>query len=324
LIPDAAITRRPTFSILIASHNAEATIGETIESLLAQDAGEWEAIVVDDGSTDASFDVATQLASSDPRVRVLRQENKGAGSARNLAASAAKGEWLLPLDADDLLEPAALGRLAAFIQEHPDAEIYSVGVTLLHPDGRRTPWSVSAAHPKVESFSLEQLVAQNLMTVSTAIAPTLFAQLGGFRDVFMEDWDLWLRALAAGGRHLHCPEPLFVYRVSANSKNADVRARSEATARIMADLAGDGRVSEPIRKQAQLRSQYFAALALRSELERCLARGDCRGARSRYWRARDAYIGRVKWLAGAVVMLVSPRLFARLFVRSSIEQTNVV
>lgn len=314
----------PRFSILVAAFNSEATLRETLESLIAQDAPDWEAIVVDDGSTDSTRELASQLACAEPRLRVLSQANAGAGVARNLAASVAKGDWLLPLDADDLLEPSALRQLGAFISEHPDADMYSVGVTLLHPDGRRTPWSVSKAHPEVESFDIEQIINQNLMTVSTAISPRLFAELGGFRDVFMEDWDLWLRALAAGARHIHCPAPLLVYRVSATSKNADVSRRSRETARIMFDLARGESVTGPVAALALRRGRYFEALALRSELERDLAGGILTGARTRYWRARSAYLSRGKWLAGGAIMLVSPRTFARVFRAGGPEGSNVV
>jgi glycosyltransferase involved in cell wall biosynthesis len=92
-----------TVSILIPSYNAEAYVGDAIESALGQTWPECEIIVVDDGSTDESYDVACRYKSED--VQVIAQENEGASAARNRAFEAAEGRYIQYLDADDLLHP---------------------------------------------------------------------------------------------------------------------------------------------------------------------------------------------------------------------------
>src|SRR5690554_6463831 len=90
-------------SILMPVFNAEKWLSETIESVLAQVYSNWELIIVDDGSSDSSFAVAQSFAKKDSRIKVYKQENKGACAARNTAFELSKGEYIQYLDADDLL-----------------------------------------------------------------------------------------------------------------------------------------------------------------------------------------------------------------------------
>ena len=100
------------FSVVIPVYNVEAYIDECLCSVAAQSYKDWEAIVVDDGSTDDSAALAEAWAQKDERFRVLKQENRGLSAARNAGMDLAQGEYLLFLDADDWLEPDALQVLA--------------------------------------------------------------------------------------------------------------------------------------------------------------------------------------------------------------------
>ncbi len=95
-------------SVIIPAYNAQAYLGECLESVLAQSFYDWEAIVVDDGSTDCTFEIAQKYSALDRRIRVLSTDNKGVSSARNSAISCIKGEWFTFLDSDDMLYPYAL------------------------------------------------------------------------------------------------------------------------------------------------------------------------------------------------------------------------
>ena len=94
---------RPRFSIIIPIYNEEAYLREAIDSVLAQTVSDWELLLVDDGSTDASAAICADYAASDARIRMLRQPNRGLSAARNAGLAAAKGEWIAFLDGDDLL-----------------------------------------------------------------------------------------------------------------------------------------------------------------------------------------------------------------------------
>lgn len=99
--------------MIIPAHDAEVTLAETLASAAAQTLREIEIIVVDDGSRDATAQIAERMAADDPRIRVLRQENLGVAAARNRALAEARGEWIAPLDADDLWHPGKLERQLA-------------------------------------------------------------------------------------------------------------------------------------------------------------------------------------------------------------------
>ena len=90
-------------SVIIPAYNAEHTIDRAVGSLLVQDIDEIEIIIVDDGSTDETFAVCEELAESDMRVRIVRKKNGGVSSARNAGLEVAHGEYVMFLDADDVL-----------------------------------------------------------------------------------------------------------------------------------------------------------------------------------------------------------------------------
>jgi glycosyltransferase involved in cell wall biosynthesis len=106
-------------SIIVPAYNAAAFIGETIESVLGQSYSDWELTVIDDGSTDQT--AAIVAAVKDKRVRVVRQANSGVARARNNGLLAAQGEYLVFLDADDLMTPGFLELRVRALDEHPAA-----------------------------------------------------------------------------------------------------------------------------------------------------------------------------------------------------------
>lgn len=113
----------PLFSVIMPLYNHEAFVGESIESVVKQTIGDWEMIVVDDGSTDRSGAIADQWASREPRVRVVHQANAGPAAARNLGLELATGKWIAFLDSDDVWFAQTLGHYARCIQEHPEARV---------------------------------------------------------------------------------------------------------------------------------------------------------------------------------------------------------
>ncbi|GAB6066995.1 hypothetical protein JCM13664_03130 [Methylothermus subterraneus] len=107
------------FSVVIAVHNGERTLKRAIDSILAQTLPPREVIVVDDGSTDASAEIATGYGAP---VRVLRQQNRGAAAARNAGVAAAQSAWVAFLDADDYYYPRRLELAALAIERFPEAD----------------------------------------------------------------------------------------------------------------------------------------------------------------------------------------------------------
>jgi glycosyltransferase involved in cell wall biosynthesis len=97
-------------SVVVPAFNAEDTLSETLDSVRAQTHSDLEILIVDDGSTDSTPDVAQRFCSMDPRAKLIRKENGGVGSARNSGIEDARGEWIAPIDADDLWHPTKIER----------------------------------------------------------------------------------------------------------------------------------------------------------------------------------------------------------------------
>ena len=107
-------------SVIIPAYNAQAYLRECLESVLAQSFSDWEAIIVDDGSTDSTREIAAGFTVRDSRFRLVSTPNGGLSSARNAGIAEARGQWLTYLDSDDTLYPDALARLMAATTENVD------------------------------------------------------------------------------------------------------------------------------------------------------------------------------------------------------------
>ena len=109
-------------SVVIPAYNAQATLGETLRSVLAQTHRHLEIVVVDDGSTDGTWQLMQEF---DAAIRTVRQPNAGLAAARNAGLVAAQGDFIALLDADDLCEPERIAVQIRYLQEHPDVLLCS-------------------------------------------------------------------------------------------------------------------------------------------------------------------------------------------------------
>lgn len=125
------------FSVVIPLYNKEKTIRSTLESVLNQSYPHFEIIVVDDGSTDAGPSAVRSM--DEPRIRLVRQENAGPGAARNLGVRQAHYDWIVTLDADDLMLPGALDTFAFHLDDTPEADMV-VGNFELEDHDRTWPY----------------------------------------------------------------------------------------------------------------------------------------------------------------------------------------
>ncbi|PWU09042.1 MAG: glycosyl transferase [Verrucomicrobia bacterium] len=133
-----------TVSIITALHNKGAYIADTIHSVLSQTFSDWEMIVVENGSTDEGPEVVRRF--SDPRLRLVISRKSGPGGARNVGVDQARGEWLLFLDADDLIEPGYLKERLSLLEKNSAADVLA-GPWEEFPDGRayQRTWREPAA-----------------------------------------------------------------------------------------------------------------------------------------------------------------------------------
>lgn len=127
--PNTGSTSPPLVSIIMPAYNAGSFIREAIESVLAQDHEEWELIVVNDGSTDGTGTIASSF--TDPRIQVVHQENRGIGGARNRALELIRGEFLVTLDADDVMPPQSVSSRLAVLLADPDLSFADGSVLMM-------------------------------------------------------------------------------------------------------------------------------------------------------------------------------------------------
>lgn len=120
-------------SIVIPAYNAEATLGRCLDTILAQTYPDFEALVVDDGSADRTLTIAEAYAAKDSRIKPLHKENGGVSSARNLALSKAKGEYIAFCDSDDEVKP---DWLKDFASNSNGADIVIQDIDYIYPDGK--------------------------------------------------------------------------------------------------------------------------------------------------------------------------------------------
>lgn len=126
----------PDFSIIIPVYNVRTFLQECLDSCLAQTEQSWEAVCVDDGSSDGSYEILKSYAAKDARFRVFHQANAGASAARNFALSQAEGDYVTMVDADDALPPNALARYAEMMRENPDSDCLFAGALRLYDSGK--------------------------------------------------------------------------------------------------------------------------------------------------------------------------------------------
>lgn len=112
-----------TYSIIVPIYNAEKWLQYAVDSVTSQSVFDWELLLVDDGSTDNGKEIAASLADNDPRIRAIFNENHGVSAARNRGLQEAKGEYIVFLDADDMLAENTLSIYSDIIAKHPEMEI---------------------------------------------------------------------------------------------------------------------------------------------------------------------------------------------------------
>lgn len=256
----------PRFSILTPAYNASATIARAIESVLAQTEGDWEHVIVDDGSTDSTLDRARHYASEDPRIKVFACAHRGVTLSRIEAMHRATGQLFARLDADDEMEPVYLEKVDEVFRSHPDAQIVSTNGYQVHADGTRVYYYTDPVFQALTSLTLADMLDGHLIGTSGVMTREVYELTGGPRpEARSEDVDLWLRSVAMGAKHYHLPEPVFLYHQDAENRvSSDVPAVWRSHVEILEHLLGTGLLSERERQLARAAiRRYRIRLALR-------------------------------------------------------------
>ena len=186
------------FTVVIPLYNKARFIGRALDSVLRQRVSQHDIVVVDDGSTDEGPDLV--MAYRDPRIRLIRQANQGAASARNRGIKAARGKYIAFLDGDDVWKPNYLELISSMIRRYPAAGAYATAYEIIRPDGRSVmPKFQAIPDPPWEGilprYFRSCLAHQPVWTSATTVPKRIFWELGGFPAGIAvgEDLDMWGR-----------------------------------------------------------------------------------------------------------------------------------
>lgn len=234
---------RPLVSLVLPVRNALATLERAVASLTAQTWPDWEAVVVDDGSTDGSGEWLEARAHTDRRLRVLRCAPRGIVAALDAGLAAAGGPYVARMDADDVAHPERLAEQVAFLEAEANRGVGLVGCGVEFGGDRvanagyalHVDWLNALTTP--EAIALNRFVESPFAHPSVMFRRELVSQYGGYRTGdFPEDYELWLRWLDAGVRMAKVPRTLLTWNdPPTRLSRTDARYDPEAFFRIKAE-----------------------------------------------------------------------------------------
>jgi hypothetical protein len=187
-------------AVIIPAYNAEKYIAVAIESLIVQTNPNWQAIVVDDGSTDRTAAIVEKFVDRDDRIRLIQQANQGGCAARNAGLAKAQTDWVLFFDADDWLEAQYFEQMMAMLQSNPELDAVRCGWQRVTEDGQHvmeTPTLYSH-----ENMFITCVLTSSFQVDTCVLRRSVAQSVGGF-DLSMkagQDWDFWQRVARTGAR----------------------------------------------------------------------------------------------------------------------------
>lgn len=233
------LSASPLVTVLLPVFNGQETIGRALASIRSQTLRDHETLVVANGCTDDSVAIARDFSRTDARVRVRELPEPGLVGALNLGLQSARGEVVARLDADDTMMPQRLERQWQALQEHPEWCVVGCGVQHEAHERqagegmrRHVAWLNSLRTP--EDIRVSRFIDSPVAHPSVSFRRQAVLELGGYREGdFPEDYELWLRVLAAG-RVIGRVEELLVSWQDGPGRltRTDARYRQEAHRRL--------------------------------------------------------------------------------------------
>lgn len=266
-------------TVVVPGHNAESSLAAALESVLAQLYSDWEVVIVDDASEDATFEVAQSFARRFPgRIRTTRlKTNQGPAAARNAAIAASScTELLALLDADDVWLPEYLTEQVA-LYDRVRAEGTRVGVVCCNayietPDGQQVG-TLDELQGWVDPVTYEDMIERSYVFVSALFPRKAIERVGVFATTCWgsEDYDLWLRIMEAGYEVVPNREPLVVYRISATGVSSSQLRMAEAGLAAYARALERGAATPAQERAIKRRIRHYNALRFREMTLEALA-----------------------------------------------------
>lgn len=198
------------------ARNADTTIGAAIASIASQSFQNWELVIINDGSTDATDTILREITANDPRIHVHTTSPKGIAHALNLGISHCRAPWIARFDADDLMMPERLKLQFLHAEENPETKVISGLITHGGASGgfsMYVDWLNSVI--TAEDIALKRFIESPVAHPSVMFRRDLIERFGGYRQGdFPEDYELWLRWLGEGVKFGKVPHPILVWNDS--------------------------------------------------------------------------------------------------------------
>lgn len=215
----------PLVSIIVPCYNYGHYLVEALDSVISQTYKEWECIIVNDGSTDHTEEVALSFCELDNRFKYIFQENQGVVAARNSALQIAKGKYILPLDGDDKIHSRYIEKGIEVLENN---EVVKVVYCRAAYFGELTGEVV------LKPFTLENLLIRNMIFCTALHRKADSDKVGGYNPFMnkgLEDWDYWISILKDGGEAYQIPEIFFYYRRRKGTRSDSFTFAEEANLR---------------------------------------------------------------------------------------------
>jgi len=192
------MSESPFFSVLVPTYNQAQYLGSALDSLLAQTDPDWEAIIVNDGSTDSTREVIDAYCRKDTRFRAFHKENGGVASALNMGLREARGKWICWLSSDDLFERTKIEIHRQWIAKYPDCHFFLTRARYLHESTHTVEDPKDRIPINREWQLLEMLRCNYVGGNSVCVHHNLWAEVGMFdeRLHYGQDYDMWLRLMS--------------------------------------------------------------------------------------------------------------------------------
>jgi|SRR5690625_639018 len=203
------------FSVVIPLYNKELSIRNTLQSVLDQTFTDFEIVIVNDGSTDSSAAIVEEF--TDPRIRLIHQENQGVSAARNRGIREAKNEWIAFLDGDDLWKEDHLETIRKMIDKYPKDKIFTTSYNRSH---ERLPDIQDHDIAIIENYFTESIKGHFTWTGVICIHQSVFEEVGGFNVRLNrgEDLEMWTQ-IGRKYRFIKSNHVTAIYRVEAENRS---------------------------------------------------------------------------------------------------------
>lgn len=208
---------RPLVSVIMPAYNAEKYIEEAVRSVLSQTYTNWELLILDDGSTDRTVELAEKLSNADPRIRLLRDpQNMGVAQTRNRGFDLAEGKWAALLDSDDVWHSDKLEKQLDAAQRSGADMIYC-SYSMMDADGRKI-----SDYIVPERTNYAAMLEESVLSCSTVLlSRSIYSEYRFSTNYYHEDYALWLRLLRLGFTAFGCRDVLADYRILKGSRSND-------------------------------------------------------------------------------------------------------